>query len=78
MKPSILPIFEYLVINRKGEWTTAAQIIRDCYTTCPHKRLSELIAIGYVEKKENPYKKSLRLYRAHPDVKHVYSPGVTP
>ena len=78
MKPSLLPILEYLVIVRKGDWTTAAQVIRDCPTTCPHKRLSELISLGYAEKKDNPYKKNLRIYRSHPDMKHIYEPGVSP
>jgi len=68
MKPSALPIFEYLVVARRGEWTTAAQVIRDCGTTCPHKRLSELIALGVVEKTFNPYSKRHRIYRATPGV----------
>jgi hypothetical protein len=75
MKASILPIFEYLVVTRRGDWTTAAQVIRDCHTTCPHKRLSELIALGFVEKVPNPYKKNLRIYRSVPEVKWM---GVSP
>lgn len=78
MKPSCLPIFEYLVIARKGEWTTAAQVIRDCGTTCPHKRLSELIDLGYVEKQANPYKRNRKIYRSVPEVKWLYSPEVSP
>ena len=64
MKSSALAILEYLVVARRGEWTTAAQVIRDCGTTCPHKRLSELIGLGYVEKKDSPYDGRHRIYRA--------------
>ncbi len=72
MKPppkSCLGILGYLV--RRKEWTTTAMILRDVGgTTCIHKRLSELIALGYVEKTVNPYVGSRKLYRAAPGV-HV-------
>lgn len=64
MKPSALAILEFLHVDRKGDWTTADQIIRNCYTTCPHKRLSELIDLGYVQKTDKIDSKGRKYYRS--------------
>lgn len=74
---SCLGILGYLV-GRK-EWTTTSQILRDIGgTTCVHKRLSELISLGLVEKADNPYNKRLKIYRAAPDVRVVNPWEVSP
>ena len=60
------------VLVRQKSWTTTSVILRDVGgTTCVHKRLSELIELGFVEKKDNPYHKGRRLYRVAPGVEIV-------
>ncbi len=48
-----------------GAWMSTTDLLNaGVKTTCIHKRLSELIALGYVEKKDNPSFKNERLYCA--------------
>ena len=52
-----------------GAWMTTTDLLNaGVKTTCIHKRLSELIDLGWVEKKNNPCFKNERLYRAAPGV----------
>jgi len=54
---------------RDGAWMSTTDLLNvGVHTTCVHKRLSELIALGWVEKKDNPCFKNERLYRAVPGV----------
>ena len=60
-----------------GAWMTTTDLLNaGVKTTCIHKRLSELIALGWVEKKDNPYHKGKRIYRVMPGVNILT--GVSP
>lgn len=60
VKPSCESIFAYLV--RRGCYVTSAEIVRDCYTVTPSKRLDELHDAGLIEKR--PRKGRMMEYRA--------------
>ena len=49
IKPSAALILDYL--RRRGEYVTSAEIVRDCYTTTPSKRLDELHDARLIEKR---------------------------
>jgi hypothetical protein len=49
MKPSAMRIFQYL--KDRGCYVTSTEIIRDCFTTTPSKRLDELHDAKLIEKR---------------------------
>mgnify|MGYP001565122161 CR=1 FL=1 len=49
IKPSAEQILEYL--RRRGTFVTSTEVVRDCYTTTPSKRLDELHDAGLIEKR---------------------------
>lgn len=51
IKPSALSILAYLI--RRGGYVTSTEIIRDCFTTTPSKRLDELHDAGLIEKEQH-------------------------
>ena len=51
MKPQAEAILAYLV--RRGEFVTSTEIIKDCYTTTPSKRLDELHNAGLIVKEKH-------------------------
>ena len=60
------------VLVRDGAWMSTTDLLNaGVKTTCIHKRLSELIALGYVKKKDNPNFKNERLYQVAPNVRLV-------
>lgn len=71
--PSCLGVLGALVYYQGGWVGTSTILGSNVGTTCIHKRLSELIGLGLVEKKEDPYKKRRMLYRVVPGVKIVCS-----
>ena len=60
MKPSAMRIFQYL--KDRGGFVTSTEIIKDCFTTTPSKRLDELFKAGLIEKQ--PRKGREMEYRA--------------
>lgn len=49
MKPSAKHILDYL--RGHGLWVTSTDIVRECRTTTPSKRLDELHDLGKIEKR---------------------------
>ncbi len=49
VKPQCERILAYLI--RRGCYVTSTEIIRDCFTTTPSKRLDELHDAGLIEKR---------------------------
>jgi hypothetical protein len=60
VKPSAQRILDYLRL--RGEYVTSTDIIRDCFTTTPSKRLDELHDAGLIDKR--PRKGREMEYRA--------------
>jgi len=60
VKPSAMRIFQYL--KDRGRFVTSTEIIKDCFTTTPSKRLDELFKAGLIEKQ--PHKGREMEYRA--------------
>jgi uncharacterized membrane protein len=50
LKPSALAVLDYL--RSRGDYVTSTEIIRDCFTTTPSKRLDELHDAGLIEKRK--------------------------
>ncbi len=50
MKPQALAIYEYMRL--RGGFVTSAEIVRDCLTTTPSKRLDELHDAGMIIKRK--------------------------
>jgi hypothetical protein len=61
MKPSAEAVLAYL--RRRGCYVTSTEIIKDCFTTTPSKRLDELHDAGLIEKR-NTGNGSQKEYRA--------------
>jgi DNA-binding MarR family transcriptional regulator len=60
------------LMQAHGRWFTTTDLLnRGAKTTCIHKRISELISLGWVEKKEDPRDKRRKLYRLIPDLPKV-------
>jgi hypothetical protein len=51
-KPCALEVLDYLRRVPGQGWADSAEIIRSVGTVCPHKRVSELIGLGLVEKRK--------------------------
>ncbi len=51
VKPQCECILAYLI--RRGCYVTSTEIIRDCFTTTPSKRLDELHDAGLIEKEKH-------------------------
>jgi uncharacterized membrane protein len=51
MKPSAEAILAYLI--RRGGFVTSTEIIKDCFTTTPSKRLDELHDAGLIVKEKH-------------------------
>ena len=60
MKPSAMRIFQYL--KERGCYVTSTEIVKDCFTTTPSKRLDELHDAGMIVKEK--YKGREMKYRA--------------
>jgi hypothetical protein len=60
IKPSAAAVLAYLI--RRAGWVTSTEIVRDCFTTTPSKRLDELHDAGLIEKEQ--YKGRQMQYRA--------------
>jgi uncharacterized membrane protein len=50
VKPQAAAILAYLI--RRGGFVTSTEIIKDCLTTTPSKRLDELHDAGLIEKRK--------------------------
>ncbi|MDA8121391.1 MAG: hypothetical protein M0Z38_02345 [Deltaproteobacteria bacterium] len=51
LKPQCEAILAYL--RSRGGFVTSTEIIRDCFTTTPSKRLDELHDAGLIEKRQH-------------------------
>jgi hypothetical protein len=51
MKPSAMRIFQYL--KDRGCFVTSTEIIKDCFTTTPSRRLFELRKAGLIEQRQH-------------------------
>ena len=51
MKPSAEAILAYLI--RRGGFVTSTEIIKDCFTTTPSRRLFELRKAGLIEQRQH-------------------------
>ena len=51
MKPSAQAILDYL--RSRGGYITSTEIIKDCFTTTPSKRLDELHDAGLIDKRQH-------------------------
>ena len=60
VKPQAEAILRYL--KQRGEFVTSTEIIKDCFTTTPSKRLDELHDAGLIVKEK--YKGREMKYRA--------------
>ena len=61
MKPSLERVLDFL--RWYGGWCTSTEIVKNCYTTTPSKRLDELHDMGLIDKR-NTGKGSQKEYRA--------------
>jgi hypothetical protein len=51
-KPKPCAMDVLLFLRHRQGWADSAEIIRSVGTVCPHKRVSELIGLGLVEKRK--------------------------